>query len=96
MAKEWAESFYLSKSWIHTREAYMVSQQRICERCGEPAKICHHRKWLTKNNIQDPYITLGWRNLEALCQDCHNKEHHRKEKVKRYRFSKDGSVLPPC
>lgn len=23
----------------------------------------------------DAQVTLGWGNLEALCLDCHNKEH---------------------
>ena len=27
--------------------------------------------------------TLGWDNLEALCQDCHNKEHHRQRQQSR-------------
>lgn len=93
--KEWARSFYLSKSWEDTRNAYMLSQHRVCERCGEPAKICHHKTWLTPKNIRDAYITLGWDNLEALCQDCHNREHHLKVKVKRYTFADDGSILPP-
>lgn len=25
-------------------------------------------------------VTLCWDNLEALCQDCHNKEHHKQER----------------
>ncbi len=37
--KEWAEWFYKSKEWAQTRDAYMVAQHYLCERCGEPAKI---------------------------------------------------------
>lgn len=81
---------------MQTRKAYLLSQQAICERCGEPAKVVHHKVWLTKERIQEPSLTLSWNNLEALCQDCHNKEHHKKEKgSRRYLFGEDGSVLPP-
>lgn len=93
--KAWAERFYLSTAWEDTRAAYLVSQDHICERCGEPAKIVHHRQYITKDNIGDPDITLNWDNLEALCQDCHNKEHHRRERMQRYRFDAEGNILPP-
>lgn len=91
--KAWAKSFYFSKGWADTRDAYLLSQQYICERCGEPAKIVHHKTCLTPDNIQDLYVALGWDNLEALCQDCHNKEHHRNERQGRYSFDAYGNVV---
>ena len=91
--KKWAEAFYLSKSWEQCRDAYLESQNNICERCGEPAKICHHRTWLTRENINNPYVTLCWDNLEALCQDCHNKEHHKKKPKLRYSFDEEGNIV---
>lgn len=51
--KEWAKSFYLSAAWENTRAAYLMSQDFICERCGEPAKIVHHKRWLNRDNIND-------------------------------------------
>ena len=94
--KEWAEWFYKSKEWAQTRDAYMVTQHYLCERCGEPAKIVHHKIWLTPKNIHEQSITLCWDNLEALCQDCHNKEHHAKNvRAKRYAFTADGELIPP-
>lgn len=51
--KEWAEWFYKSKEWAQTRDAYMVAQHYLCERCGEPAKIVHHKIWLTPKNIHE-------------------------------------------
>lgn len=93
--KAWAVRFYNSDDWKDTRETFLQSKDYICERCGEPAKIAHHKIWLTEKNINDVSITLCWDNLEALCQDCHNKEHHKKEKKMRYRFDKDGNILPP-
>lgn len=53
----------------------MASQHYICERCGGLASICHHKIWLNQSNIDDPMTTYSWDNLEALCIDCHNKEH---------------------
>ena len=72
-----------------------MSQDFICERCGEPAKIVHHKRWLNRDNINDTDITLNWDNLEALCQDCHNKEHHKSAPRLRYRFDADGGIIPP-
>ena len=74
--KEWAKSFYKSKAWRDCREAFFVSKHGLCERCGRPGKTVHHKAHLTPENINDPNITLSWDNLELLCQDCHNKEHH--------------------
>lgn len=93
--KQWARSFYLSAAWEQTRAAYLMSQDYICERCGEPAKIAHHKRWLNKNTINNADITLNWNNLEALCQDCHNKEHHKQEPKLRYGFDAAGNVIPP-
>ena len=53
----------------------MASQRYVFERCGRPARIVHHRRYITPQNIHDPSVTLDWANLEALCQECHNKEH---------------------
>jgi len=91
--KDWAKAFYLGKSWKQCSRQYMESRHHICERCGEPAKICHHKIYLTRNNINNPYITLCWDNLEALCQDCHNKEHHKTEPKLRYRFDEEGNIV---
>lgn len=92
--KEWAKEFYHSKSWKDTRLTYLKAQHYLCERCGEPAKVVHHKHYLTKRNINNTDITLNWDNLEALCQDCHNKEHHAAADTRRYRFDTDGNVIP--
>lgn len=41
-----------------------------------PGKVVHHKTYISKGNIHDPFITLDWSNFEYLCQDCHNLEHH--------------------
>lgn len=99
--KEFAKTFYASKAWHDCRRAFLMSKNNLCERCSTPdnpviADIVHHKVYLNRHNINDPNVTLCWDNLEALCQDCHNKEHHRKGGEKRYSFDEDGNVvLPP-
>ena len=75
MAQEWAKSFYTGKQWQKTQRAYMLSKCYVCERCGAVAEVVHHKKYLTAKNISDPNISLSFDNLEALCKDCHGKEH---------------------
>lgn len=73
--KEYAASFYKGYKWRKLSKLYMESKNYVCERCGKPASICHHRIYITPANISNPAITLNPDNLEALCMDCHNKEH---------------------
>ncbi len=88
--KEYAREFYTSAAWRSCSKSYMQSQNYICERCGGVAEICHHKTHLTPENINDPAIALSWSNLEALCMDCHNREHMaRQSKVF---FSESGDV----
>lgn len=93
MAKEWAEWFYQSRSWKECRKAFLESKHSICDRCGEPADIVHHKEYLTPKNINDPRLTLSWNNLEALCQDCHNKEHHGSNGLREgFYFDEEGNL----
>ena len=73
--KDFARSFYNSGRWKEAQSAYMASRCYVCERCGSAARIVHHIRYLTPQNINDPEVALSWDNLEALCQDCHNHEH---------------------
>lgn len=75
MAKAYAESFYNGTTWRRTSRTYMMSQNYICEKCGNPARICHHVKHITPQNITDLNITLNFENLACWCQDCHTKHH---------------------
>ena len=93
--KEWAKSFYKSKAWQDCREAYFISKHGLCERCGRPGLIVHHRIYLTPQNINDPNITLSFENLELLCSSCHNNEHNRKYDVVRddVMFNSNGDLV---
>lgn len=96
--KPWAERFYKSKAWQEVRQAYFIYQHGICERCGKPGEIVHHKIYLTPENINDPNITLSFDNLELLCQDCHNKEHSTKMPVAEgLAFDDEGNLIqsPP-
>ena len=83
-------AFYKGKAWRRVSAAYMASKCYICERCGKPASICHHRIWLNGSNVKDPYIALSFDNLEALCIECHNAEHGLRHNVTL--FNSDGSI----
>ncbi|MCL2215782.1 MAG: HNH endonuclease [Defluviitaleaceae bacterium] len=95
--KLWAEKFYKSKTWKDCRKSYLKSVHGICERCGGIAKIVHHKIHLTPDNINDTYTTLAAANLEAVCQDCHNCEHHgraaEREAARGYTFTDAGQII---
>ncbi len=103
--------FYSSKQWTKCAIAYKKSKQGLCERCLKkglivPADEVHHKIRLTKENINNPQISLNFNNLEALCEECHDKEHEadrknrwksrkqRKSSTRRYAIdSKSGKVI---
>ena len=73
----------------------------MCERCAavgiiKPAKQVHHRIWLTDENLQDPSVALASENLEALCDECHAREHHAQSEVADgLQFNADGDLVRP-
>lgn len=90
--KEYAKSFYKGKRWKKVRRAYLKSVHGICERCGMPATMVHHRDYITPDNINDISVILNFENLEALCSDCHNKEHHKHKTQRRYTYDANGNI----
>ena len=99
MAAPYAKKFYESKAWRENSHAYLASVDGLCERCRAagrlvPAVIVHHRIHLTPETIHDPRYTMAWDNLEALCQECHNREHFETDHIQRYAFAADGSLIP--
>lgn len=94
MAKEWAEPFYKSKAWRKCRHAYFIYRHGLCERCGRPGDIVHHKIHLNPSNINNPNVTLNFDNLELLCIDCHNKEHSTKSPVADgLMFDEEGNLV---
>jgi hypothetical protein len=93
MAKEFSKAFYNSKVWKKCKNSYIKKVHGLCERCYDKGLITngwivHHKELLTKDNINDPYITLNHDKLEYLCQICHNKEH-----MSKYSSIQDGLVF---
>lgn len=73
-------SFYNTPAWKECRRSYLQFVSGRCERCLKkglhvPARIVHHKIYLTEENVSDPSIAYGFDNLEALCKNCHNEEH---------------------
>jgi 5-methylcytosine-specific restriction endonuclease McrA len=93
--KPWAEEFYKSLAWQKCRRAYRAKRFGICERCGKPAKIVHHKIYLNQKNISDPSVSLNFDNLELLCHECHNLEHFRQTSFLRngLRLTADGQLV---
>ena len=91
----YAETFYKSKQWQKVRDLCIRKAGGLCERCQQEgiikaAVVAHHKKPITKSNINDPSITLNLDNLQALCWDCHAAVHSKTQK--RYKVDKDGKV----
>ena len=86
------QKVYNSKKWLRIRQAYMASKNYICERCGQPATICHHKIYLTPENVSNLDIAYNFENLECLCQACHNLEHEHFQQVGAV-FSSNGNVV---
>ncbi|NMD90787.1 HNH endonuclease [Staphylococcus hominis] len=94
MTRSISRSFYRSNRWKKCKNAYMQSQNYICERCGNLADICHHKIWLNESNVDDPMMTYNWDNLEALCIDCHNKEHFGSKSIDdELMFDEKGNII---
>ena len=58
------------------RESYLALHP-LCERCGKAATVLHHRKPISEGGAR-----LNSRNFEALCRDCHEAEHGRRQAEK--------------
>jgi hypothetical protein len=94
MAREFAKSFYDSKSWKECRQAYIGSRILIdggkCEICKiEQGYIIHHKIELTESNINNPDVALNPSNLMYVCHNCHNFVHSKD-------FSFDGCARLPA
>lgn len=101
MARDFAYSFYNSKRWKNTRNAYMKSVSNLCEKCRAaglivPAEIVHHKVHIEPDTINDPNVSLSWDNLQALCRNCHaavhEAEYNKNKTPSRYSIDENGNV----
>lgn len=67
--------FYSSNEWISVRDEVKKRDRMMCQKCGRPITgryIVDHIEELTMDNYKDPNISLNPKNLQLLCQTCHN------------------------
>lgn len=74
-------AFYCSKEFKDLSQLVKLKSGGKCAKCGgifpyEQLRS-HHLQEITLANIHDPHITLNADNLQAICHDCHNREHKR-------------------
>lgn len=91
--QEWATSFYNSAKWQKVRSIVKARAFGLCEICGKPGLIAHHKVVLTPDNIMDPAISLNIDLLIFLCLDCHNKVHGDKATEREPVFDSDGNLV---
>jgi 5-methylcytosine-specific restriction endonuclease McrA len=73
--------FYRTKKWSKIRQSILIRDNFLCQVCKRKGKyqsgnIVHHKEHLTSNNIKNYSIAYGDKNLETVCQDCHNVIHN--------------------
>lgn len=104
------KEFYNSKVWKDTKNNVWLKQHLLCNRCGKPVYvdgisewipkdkrrtgIVHHIIYLNDTNVYDDSIALDENNLEGICKECHEEEHHQDiAKRKDYMFNEDGELV---
>ena len=86
---------YSSKRWKNFRKL-KKNISPFCEECLKegkyiPAKIIHHKEYITDLNYLDYNLFFNLDNLESLCLKCHNKEHFGEKS--NYIFDKNGDIV---
>lgn len=104
------KEFYNSKLWKEVKNNIWIKQHLLCNRCGKPVYvdgisewipkdkrrtgIVHHKIYLNNTNIFDDNITINEDNLEGLCKECHELEHHQDISTRKgYLFDENGNLV---
>lgn len=104
------KEFYNSKVWKDVKKSIWLKQNLLCNRCHKPVYvdgisewipkeqrrtgIVHHIEYLNDSNIYDDNVTINEDNLEGICKDCHEKEHHQDVAIrKEYKFDIQGNLV---
>ncbi|WP_051045217.1 HNH endonuclease [Halalkalibacterium ligniniphilum] len=77
-SKRVGDRIYHTSAWRKLRRAYYGSQHGICEWCGKPGYIVDHIEEITEENVNDPFVTFNWENLQLLCLPCSNRKTFKK------------------
>lgn len=104
------KDFYNSKAWKQVKNNIWIKQHLLCNRCHKPVYvdglsdylpkdkrrtgIVHHKIYLNNSNVYDDSIALDEKNLEGICKDCHELEHHQDQVTRdEYAFDELGSLI---
>ena len=100
---EAVERFYKSSEWRTFRRKFINYVGGVCQDCWEAGIIetgskeqpleVHHVIPLTDENINDPKITMNYRNCRLLCKACHDKRRTKKHPPRRWSVDGDGNVV---
>ena len=101
--QDFAKIVYKRKQWKQCRAAYIAYRVSVdgglCEECHDAlGYIVHHRTPLTADNINDPDICYGRKNLEYVCKQCHDKfDGHgvNQALTEKVEFDNNGDPIPP-
>lgn len=96
-------TFYQSKEWV--KFTHVIRNERvndegfiICEYCGNAILqsydcICHHKEYLTEDNVNDASIAFNPDNIMLVHHKCHNIIHNKLGYSKRGIYIVYGSPL---
>ena len=104
------KSFYNSKAWKQVKNNIWIKQHLLCNRCHKPVYvnglsdylpkekrrtvIVHHKIYLDNENVYDDAIALNENNLEGICKECHELEHHQDQVTRsEYTFDEQGNLI---
>jgi 5-methylcytosine-specific restriction endonuclease McrA len=73
--------YYKTKEWKAIALYVRQRDNYLCQSCKRKGKLkkgnqVHHIMHLTEKNINDYNIRANPKNLEVICDDCHNEEHN--------------------
>lgn len=104
------KTFYNSKVWKQVKKSIWLKQNLLCNRCGKPVYvdglsewlpkdkrrtgIVHHKIYLDDTNVYDDNIAIDESNLEGICKDCHEEEHHQDQVTRSgLMFNENGELI---
>ena len=97
------DTFYQSDVWVkltHIIRAERVDAEgfNICEYCHKPIIkaydcICHHKEYLTEDNVNDVNVSLNPDNIMLVHHKCHNIIHNKLGYSRRSIYLVYGSPL---
>jgi len=86
------KTFYGSHRWTKCRNAYFVAVYGLCEKCGAPGEIVHHKEPICLNDLKHNIDKVfGWDNLELVCRQCHELAHSKR--IDGLTFDDNGDIV---